>query len=131
MAIMASVCLTLFINIFFRKSFAFRCDFIQLLLLAGLSFCRPDTLTLALFVAGFGALAIGKEAFPEQLSRVSLLLPNWDKQVTGQSRQLQPNPNEIGVSCAVTHRTYSTSCAHSPSSVLFAKQEGTICLAFG
>ena len=95
MAIMASVCLTLFINIFYRKSFAFRCDFIQLLLLAGLSFTRPDTLTLALFVAGFGALAIGKEAFPEQLSRVSLLLPNWDKQVTGQSRQLRPNPMKL------------------------------------
>ena len=95
MAIMASVCLTLFINIFFRKSFAFRCDFIQLLLLAGLSFTRPDTLTLALFVAGFGALAIGKEAFPEQLSRVSLLLPYWDQQVTGQSRQHRPNPMKL------------------------------------
>ena len=79
----ASVPLTLAINIFFRKSFAFRCDSVQLLLLAGLSAPGPaGGVAVALSAPAFAALAFAKAAFPEQLSGVSLLLPNWDKQVS-------------------------------------------------
>lgn len=87
-----SVFLTLFINIFFRKSFAFRCDILQLLLLAGSSFSRTDSVTFALFASGLVALSFGKAAFSERFSPVSLLLPNWDNQVPLQSRELLLNP---------------------------------------
>ena len=76
----ASVPLALAINIFFRRSFAFRCDSAQILLLAGLSVAGAAVVPL--FAAALAALAFAKAAFPSQLSGVSLLLPNWDKQVT-------------------------------------------------
>ena len=115
---LASVFLTLLINIFFRKSFAFRFDILQLLLLAGLSFSCADSVTFALSATGFGALALGKVAFPNRFSRLSLLLPNWDKQVSGQSGELlSTKAYENCVSFVTALRTYSTSCARCPSSI--------------
>ena len=78
---LASVSLTLFVNIFFRKSFAFRYDLLQLVLLAGLSISPIGSVSIAFFASAFVAVALGKMAFTERFSNVSLLLPNWDNQV--------------------------------------------------
>ncbi len=75
--------LTFAVNIFFRRSFRLDKDWLQLLLLIGLTIvARNEVVVSAVaYLVVLTSLGAVKVIAVERMARVSFLLPNWDSQV--------------------------------------------------